>query len=144
MGFGNFAISYLGGNAPIVFVLITNRVVADSLFGFSVARYNLNFNGVARYYRESDGSYTNIPGEWMLSGSAADYEVRWTLNSGTSPTILTGPAVGAWGTLSSGAEVQLSSTSGTISCNLTCEIRLASSGEVLGSADITLNVDGQA
>ena len=133
-------ISYLGSGNPLV--SISDQSVVDFLLGFSVARYNLRSTGAARYYREMDGGYTTIPNEWRMEGASADYEVRWTLNSGTSPTVLSGPAVGAWGTLNLGAEVQLSSTTGTISCELLCEIRLAASGVVLDSAVIVLSADG--
>ena len=131
----------LGGGAGggSLQVAISNQSIFDNVPGFAVARYNLRGTGAARSYTENSG-YANIPGEWRLSGASADYEVRWTLNSGDSPTILSGPAVGAWGTLNLGAEIQLSALSGTLECEIFCEIRRVSDSVVLDSATITLSV----
>lgn len=125
-------------------VAISDRLIVDIQVGFSMAKYNLRSTGVGRFYREMDGGYTNIPGEWRLSGVSADYQVRWTHLSGDAPTTPTGPALGAWGTLNLGAEISLFSTTGSLECDVLCEIRRASDSVVLDTATIQLLVDGGA
>lgn len=92
---------------------------------------------------ESDGDVITLSGgvgtdagDWISPKAAApgSYEIRATLNSGTSPT---GSAVGSWLALSTNREWSLSATAGTMkTCQLTIEIRLGAT--VLDSCTVTI------
>lgn len=102
----------------------------------STAEYSLKNDGVAQYI-DSVGT-TPISGEWLVSGSAADFEVRATATSGT----LTYGTTGSWESLGTTRAWGVTRTTiGIKSCTLTIEIRRASDGVVLDSATITLSAE---
>lgn len=130
----------LGGGGPQPRVQITDRSIIDFLAGTSQAKYNVRGTGVARYFREMDGSYTNISGEWLLVGAVADYQVRATLISGAQPNQSFG-SFGAWQNAENSIEWSISSTS-TLTGVILVEIRDDVTLEVLDSAQITLEANG--
>ena len=71
---------------------------------------------------------------WLLSGAAADYEIRLTPISGS----FGGSAVNTWLSLSASRAWTLAAGVMPASINGTLEIRLVSTGEVLDSAGLTL------
>lgn len=97
----------------------------------------------AGYLVKSDGTAAKILvatetslETWLTLGTPSDYEVRATLNSGTTPV----GTLGSWLALSTSREWSLTSVSGTLSCELLVEIR-PTSGAVSDSANITLTSD---
>lgn len=111
-------------------------IASRSILGTSSAGYELNADGIA--YEGVNGSYSAISGEWLLAGSASDFEVRATLNSGTTPS----GTLGSWVALSTTRTWELSAPSGQVrSCELTVEIRRASDSTVVATATITIDAD---
>tara|TARA_R110002060_G_scaffold66407_1_gene75228 strand:- start:255 stop:821 length:567 start_codon:yes stop_codon:yes gene_type:complete len=135
---------------------------AISLTGFygaqaeEVTISNVNINDVdvsgsnptaATIWYESDGdiianggAYSSSDiGNWIDPKSAApgSYQIRATLNSGTSPS---GSAVGSWMALTSTRSWILSSSAGqSKTCNLTIQIRVG--GVIQDSATVVLTAD---
>ncbi len=102
------------------------------------ATYQLTSAGVINQITNSGG--TTSPGNWISPVSAAggNYEVRATVNSGS----LTSGTTGSWTALSSSQSwVRQQTSIGTSSCNLTIEIRHATTLVVLDTASITLNAE---
>ncbi len=114
--------------------------------------YNVNnmeidpSNAYAEFRLESDNDIITVEfsgdvdnGDWMVPRGGAPssgYEVRCTVNSGTTPA---GSATGSWLALSSDRFWSLSRTNiGTVTCNLTIEIRDAVSLVVLDSCTVVL------
>lgn len=98
----------------------------------------------------NDGTYTGtgnisgFSGNWIAPTSAAgnDYEIRMTVNSGTTPS---GSATGSWLGLGTSRIWTLSQSGvGSLTANVTVEIRRASSGSVLsdggGAFDFSVTV----
>lgn len=122
-------------------VAISNRSVVGSTFepNDASATYRLLNTGVAQEIEQ--GVTTNIPSEWLLGGSASDFEVRATLSSGTAPS--GGDVLGSYlnlGTSRSWTQslALASGVTGTRTCVLLVEIRPAGGGSVLDSASITI------
>lgn len=123
--------------------LITNTEVIDNRLWpmTATAQYLLNNSGQAQTVGEDGPS--NIPGEWLRAGAAADYEVRATLISGT----VSSGTTGAWQSLATTRQWSRNRTTiGSSSCALTIEIRRAVDSVVVTTATITLsaNVDTDA
>lgn len=77
---------------------------------------------------------------WLLpSGTAADYEVRFTQNSGDT---LHGDTLGVWHTLSANKQTYLDVNIAVENANVTVEIRRAAKTADLISFVVTLNADG--
>jgi len=124
--------------------VITDRVIADNDIAgdpadaFAGSEYSLRNDGVAAFNRValSDGTYA---GEWLPAGGVpADFEVRFTLNSGpVSGTF------GVWLNLGTTRNVSVSVSRTTIGSNsnngsVGVEIGRAGTGVALVSATITL------
>lgn len=101
----------------------------------ATAGYRLVNTGAAQ--KRISGSYVAIANEWLLLGSGSDYESRATLNSGDTPT----GTLATWQALSTTRTWELSTSSGSLACNLTIEIRDVATSTVLASADIDLSVE---
>ena len=99
------------------------------------------------------GSKTSSPsglgstasGTWatpVAAGNGDDYEIRATLNSGSTPT----GTLGTWLALTSNRQWSISSTgaAGLVTCNLTLEIRDASTLVVEDSCIAILTADSQS
>lgn len=120
-------------------VAISNQTASgqnlSGVGGTSVAGYRLNSTGQAS--KTIAGSYTNIAGEWLLSGSASSYEARgtFTLASGSGGTT-SGPTT--YTALSSTQTWTLSNTDNDSTYNVFIEIRPAGGGSVIDSATILL------
>ena len=85
------------------------------------------------------GSIAATYADWLVSGAAADYQIRATLMSGTAPTSGT---MNTWQALSSNRSWALAVGAGNDDFStFKIEIRLAASpNTVLDTATITLNV----
>lgn len=123
-------------------VLISDATLTDLTIDPSICivSYQLTSAGVANAITTSSG--TGAIENWVTPTGAAgaNYETRATVNTGT----LSSGTTGAWTALSSTQTWTVTrSTVGTKNCNITVEIRLASSGTVLDSAtiDLSANVD---
>lgn len=140
----NVATSYvrIAGAWKVVYqavtVAISNQNISDSAAGApSLASYGLANTGVASWATINSGSGT-FGGEWLPSGTASNYDVRVTVNSGSLDG--SSSATGSWlnlGTTRSWAVAR--SSVGNQSANLTVEIRDAGTLSVLDSATITLS-----
>lgn len=94
--------------------------------------------------QKTQGGSTTTIGNWLRTGSLSDYDVRATLNSGTSPA---GSGVGTWLNLGTSRFWSLTDTGPVgppITCNLTIEIRDASTLAVLTSAVVVITVQESA
>lgn len=124
-------------------VVIANTVnVADARVERAVtvpstqAGYRIDSDG--NVYKIEGAAVTSI-GTWLLSGSAADYEVRFTNNSGTAPS---GSALATW--LNCGTDRDWTNTDPTtdlspVESSNTVELRRAGgTGAILDSATIDL------
>lgn len=101
-------------------------------------RYSLYLSGLAYRYTLAGGNVA-IPGEWLVNGVNSDYEVRATEVQQSGIAARTG-TLNTWMVLSSDRTWRMTKTSGTGMCEweLTIEIRRASTGQVLDSANIML------
>lgn len=79
--------------------------------------------------------------DWLVFGSAADFEVRLTVTTGDGPD--SGPTTGTWLTLSTTRTWSMSVASMTSKGGIwLVEIRSAASSSVLASGSVTVNVEG--
>lgn len=114
-------------------VSITDQLITDPVDGGS-AGYLLQSNGEAFTQTTLSGGI-RIPGEWLVAGSASQFEVRATVNFGT----VTGTATGSW--------LSLGTTRNWVRNNngdaqIFVQIRSASTLTVLDSATVDLSVGG--
>lgn len=122
--------------------VLNNVAVAAPGTANATASYALQSSGVLRLNAVSD-----ITGEWLVSGVASNYEVRFTHQSGTVPS---GVTYGAWLALSSTRTPSLSAsrstTPGITSSTgaILVELRRAGgSGVVLSSATVTVTAEAE-
>jgi hypothetical protein len=119
-------------------ISIDNRNVVDAVIDPTDAQagYQLSSAGDVEELTGLGPTVTDV-GDWISPKlGMGNYEVRATLNSGTSPT---GSALNTWLVLSTSRFWQIQRTTiGTNLSQLLIEIRLASSGVVMDSATIDL------
>lgn len=124
-------------------VLITNVTARNSslsgIGGTATATYRLGNNGVARA-TSVGGVLTNITGEWLVSGTASDYEARMSPAGGGGGGT-TGGTFNAWVNLGTTQDWTLTATNNSAERFFTLEIRLASTEVVQDTATITFEVD---
>ncbi len=117
------------------------RVVGGSFSDTTATPFNPNVQyvltnaGVEQWTSTSSGGATL--GNWVTPTSAAGsaYEARVTVNSGTTPN----GTVGSWLSLGTSRAWDLSTVSvTTVTCNLTVEIRNATSLVVVASGTVIL------
>jgi len=115
------------------FVKLTNQSIDDALnLG---ATYRLQSDGKAEIFTEDSGSFDQVPGEWKVSGSAADYAARWDRLSGDSPTVV-GTAEGLWGTLTTGIQLSIGASKHSV---FRFRIRRVSDSLIMADATITMD-----
>ncbi len=121
-----------------VTVAISDQNIIDSAVGApAFAQYALANTGVASYATINNGS-GNIPGEWLPSGTPANYDVRATLNSGSLDG--SSSATGSWLNLGTGrAWLVQRLSAGVQAANLTIEIRDAGTLAVVDTATVVLS-----
>lgn len=123
-----------GTSAPSGGANIANHTISstDAVNG---AGYRLASSGDAQQDAGA-GSYSNIAGEWLVTGAAADYEVRVTETSGTLSTGITG----VWQALSANRTWTVVASVGLDkSCTISVSIRDVATSTVQDTATITLN-----
>lgn len=131
---GMFAAASAGGSGSVA---LTNQNISALDPSTAVASYRVNTSGIVE--RGRNGSYNTLE-IWLLSGSAADYEIRVTETGGVG--ITGGSSIGSW--LGLGATREWELTEGVLGSGsqtfFTAEIRLAAPpNTVLATANITLN-----
>lgn len=129
------AITGYGETAPAVSISLSDQSVFDSSPTTAVASYTINSTGTVTDHD------SNVLESWLLGGgTASNYEVRATVVSGT----LTSGTTGSWlscGTTRTWAISNGARDNSTVTCVLTVQIRLASTGIVQDSATVTLSAE---
>ena len=129
----------LANAPPSLAVALTNQTVIRTVVGGTATPgYRLDNTGAALKTNAS-GAYTAIAGEWLVTGTVADFQTRGTWGTTGGGTI-SGPTT--WVSLSSTQTWTYSETGTDSSATLTVEIRDAATTTVLGTATITLNANG--
>lgn len=107
-----------------------------SLIGVSPA--SVEFNNINQCYATDTNATLNFQYNWLSGGSAANYDIRATILSGT----FSSGSVGTWLNLSGTRSWTRGAAAGTFqSVTALFEIRNASTLVVLASANITLESD---
>ena len=129
----------VGAGAVVSFTL---NAVSDFQLSPGSAAAEVTFLNTGGY--TGVGNVEGFSGNWITPTSAAGsaYEIRLTVNSGTTPS---GSAPNIWLSLGTARSWNITqSGDGTTACNVTIEIRRASTGAVLsdggGPFDITATV----
>lgn len=120
--------------------LIENaKILTPSSTDTASANYELRSNGTA--WRITGGNATQISNEWLLAGLPSSFDVRATLQSGSTPL---GSALATWLVLSQLREWHVErvvSSVGITQSILLVEIRDGVSLAVLATATITLTAE---
>lgn len=121
-------------------IALTNKSYFHLTFG-STATSGVRLTSTGILQERKGSTYTSHATEWATPRNGTPgtaYEVRATVQSGTTPT---GSSVGVWLALSSNREwLHQNPTSGTTrQCSLLVEIRPAGGGVVLTSATISID-----
>lgn len=149
-GSGDIDYGWPGGDGSICFYwvypgntnLTKQTAVNNSLAGVggtATATYQLNSSGAARRTNVS-GTLVDIPGQWLVTGTASNYEVygEWD-PSGTGTT--GGATPNTWLSLGTTRSFTLSGTNTLVSRVLYIQIRDASTQEVVNFCSVTIEVD---
>lgn len=122
----------------------TNRLIfaAVNLLGLDPSDAQINPTPATAQYRltstgleQATGSSDNT---WLLAGSASDYEVRLTVNSGSLST----GSVGVWESLGTTRTWTLTRGSvGTSTADTTVEIRLTAGGAIVATANVIFTAE---
>lgn len=118
----------------------TLDVLAAKVGPNAVATITFGTDGVITMARVNGGTTTSDWGTPTTPGEGANYWVRATLNSGSTPS---GPALGSWHQLSSSRAWALTRTSvGVLSCQLNVQIASDSGGSnILSSCTVNLEAE---
>lgn len=122
-------------------VELEDAILGDNAIGGADARYRLSSGGSVDHYTTLTGYVAQY--DWLIMGSAGDYDARATLNSGS----VAGGTTGSWLDLGSGAEWQVTDLIPDglpQSADLTIEIRHSGSGSILASANVQISADRTA
>jgi hypothetical protein len=131
-------------------VQLIGAVLSDILVTANDAEvsYKLASTGEEQTYEGDGGTHADI-NEWLLAGSAGDYECRLTVNSGTVPACDRSPGVGVWlgmGTSTTWTLTDTAEGGGTISNSCSIEVRdtTVSPMSTIASAIVTMDVEKAA
>ena len=120
-------------------VRITDQIVGaenkSGIGGTTIAEYRLLASGVAEKTVFPTGAVVQIPGEWLLSGPASNYEAQGTFTNNTGGTE-SGPTT--WTSLGTNQIWSFSTTNNDASVDLTVEIRVAGGGSAIATALMTM------
>lgn len=125
-------------------VQLQGATLSDKLITANDAEvsYRLATTGEEQSYEGDGGTHADIA-DWLLSGTASDFDARLTVNSGTNPT---GDSLATWlglGTTRTWTLTDTTAGDGVTSNNCTIEIRENASGDVIASATVTMEVEKQ-
>ena len=117
-------------------IALSYQEIIDSVgLGTAIAGYRLNSSGIVE--KRLGASYTTLE-TWLAAGAASGYECRVTVVSGS----LTTGTAGSWLSLASSREWTVQqATVGTNTCQITVEIRNATTLVVAATATIDLSAD---
>lgn len=118
-------------------------LISDSVIDPAVASATVTFANDGSYDGTASGGGGGFSGDWIAPPSAAGnaYEIRMTVNSGTTPS---GAATGSWLGLGTTRTWVLSQSGvGSVTANVTVEIRLAATGVVLSSGSGAFDMTAQ-
>lgn len=117
-------------------VSFSDQFIAVGNTGAShTGKYRINSSGVVE--QAEDSSYTTLE-TWLIGGTAADFEVRATVTSGS----LTSGSTGVWESLSTSREwtrLAINNTAQTVV--FTIEVRRVTDSVIVDTVSITINVD---
>jgi hypothetical protein len=144
--FGNVANAYSwNGSAwiqwyPGVFIsdITAYNNSLSGVGGTASATYRLASTGVAS--SSQNASLVPISGQWLIAGSASDYEVQGTVTFSSGGGSLVGPGAG-WNNLGTTRDWSLTATNNFAERELLIEIRPVGSTSTAISATITIEVD---
>lgn len=157
-GFGDESIGWDGGDGSLCFYWTypTNVVLSDQtavntslagVGGSATATYSLNSSGQATRTNAA-GTPVNITGQWLTSGTAADYEVfaQWSPSGGGPNAVLGGGTTGGatpdtWLGLGTTRSFTLTGVSANVGRELYIQIRNASTQDIVNFCTITVEVD---
>ena len=134
-------IALMGGYGGPVIKLTSPVAVRFASGGVSSASTGYRVANDGFVYTAAGSSLSYVQQEqWdSIAATVGNYEVRATVNSGTTPG---GSATGSWLNLGTTRSWTLTATIGTTrTCDLTIEIRDATSLSVLATASVTLTSD---
>ena len=129
-------------SVQLVGATLTNQLITSNDAEVS---YRLASTGEEQSYEGDGGTHTDIV-DWLLSGTASNFECRLTVNSGDVPACDRSPGVGVWlGMGTTSTWTLTDSGSGALSNNCTIEIRdtTASPMTTIASATVTMAVEKQ-
>ena len=129
---------FLAAMGQSTVVAISDQSLPDANVDPGVAgvTYAVNSDGTVSYSTVASGSGTIENWVNPTSAAGANYEVRVTKNSGTNPS---GSSLATWLALSSSRSWTIGQSGlGNTSCNLTVEIRDASTLVMLDSATVEM------
>jgi hypothetical protein len=131
----------LASTDGITITLATPVSVSYSSGGIlsAVAGYSVRSDSFVYQAANAIGTYSQFEQWASIGATPANYDVRATLNSGTTPA---GSAVGSWLQLNADRTWSLTSSPGnTQTCDLTIEIRPTGGGSTLATASVTLTAN---
>jgi hypothetical protein len=138
---GTISIRNFYGTSNIVIQLTTPRTISYTSGGILSAQagYGLDPDSYVYTAANFSGSYTQSEQWDSVPATTGNYQVRATLNSGSTPT---GSALSTWLTVSSFRSWLLNASPGNfLTCNLTIEVRDTATSTVRATASVTLRAD---
>jgi len=108
------------------------------------AGVRLHSDGTVDRTQATSLSWALDDGLWLLSGANSQFEMRFTLNSGTAPS--GGLSSGTWYVLSTTREMYFANTDDAVQsldCNITIDIGYVGTSTALSSKTITLHAEIQ-
>jgi hypothetical protein len=143
LGFGSTA----GGSAAVsISNVFTRNLSLAGIGGTATATYRLNSTGQASR-NISTNTLVDISGEWLVSGTASDFEVyaTWSAQGGgdgwDGGGTIGGATPATWLNLGTLRDYTLSATNNYVNRGLTVQIRYAANSYVVDTAVIDFEVD---
>jgi hypothetical protein len=143
-------LDFLGAARVTYSINITNQSAQNlsksGIGGTATATYRLSNNGAA-YRTNISGTLVSISGEWLVSGTASDFDVyvTWSAQGGGDGYIgggsIGGDTPATWLNLGTLREFTLSATNNYVNRGLTVQIRYSPTGTVVDTATIDFEVD---
>ena len=122
-----------GGNG----IALSSHAYDDTVTGANCSvQFRLNSSGAAEYFTTTSGVWTAIPGEWLVIGSAGDYQSVVTVTSGS---LTSGPTAASVLSTTRTWVCTQSGSPGNKIVVFTLEIQRVSDSAVMDSATITLD-----
>lgn len=132
--------TYTGGGST---VQLSNQTW-NNLSATAPAHSGYKLDSTGKLYRcQTDGgspTWTYQSYDWLISGAAADYDVRFTQASGDAPDMSGSASIGVWLSLGTSRHIGFSDSGGGDSGSFTVDIAAASDhGTILATATVSLS-----